>query len=82
MFISLIWYAQEKNEPLFQKKAAGTFYIGNGEYKVVRVGKTGFASTKKLAKKAEADMYRFASENKLRVEKIKVDEVKGGFDIY
>jgi hypothetical protein len=59
-----------------QKKAEGMTYLGNGEYSLVRVGGSGFISTKKLAKKAIEKIEDIANRANAQYEIINVLEYK------
>ena len=80
--VPIVSFGQEESTRFLEKKAEGIFYVGNGEYKVIRVGSSGFVSLKRLTKKAEIDMNDFASENQVSVKMVKVDKMKSTFGVY
>jgi len=67
---------------LFQKLVPGTSYISNGDYKVVKVGKNGFTSTKRLGKEAREAMNVFAQQNNFTVKFASLEIIKAGLGIY
>ena len=78
LFIPLVSFGQQTviiadgklSESLMQNSindtnSAGRFYIGDGKYKIITVGKSSLVSIKKIRKKAIKDIVNFANEKNL-----------------
>ena len=78
LFIPLMSFGQQTviiadgkpSESLMQNSindtnSAGRFYIGDGKYKIITVGKSSLVSIKKIRKKAIKDIVKFANEKNL-----------------
>ena len=59
-----------------QKKNEGTFYLGNGVYRITRVGGSGFVSLKKLNKRCDEEMESIAKKLDVRFELIDTERKK------
>jgi len=63
-------------------KAQGMFLLGEGKYKIVQVGSTGFTSLKKLKKRALEQITNFASSNSLTFKEVDVQLLKAGIGVF
>ncbi len=70
--------AESMNE---QRKKTGIQYLGNGNYKIIEVGSSGFVSLKKLKKRANERLNVFVQKENLKFEVKNVLEFKQSFGV-
>jgi len=65
-----------------ERKSEGIFYLGKGQYKIVKVGANGFVSLKKLGRKCDADIISIANKYNLDYKLSDTKKRKAGIMIF
>tara|TARA_B110000879_G_C10861438_1_gene389357 strand:- start:71 stop:577 length:507 start_codon:yes stop_codon:yes gene_type:complete len=63
-------------------KEQGMFVNGNGKYTVVKVGRTGFVSLRKLQRRALEQIRSFATSNNLNWKEINIQKHNAGIGVF
>lgn len=64
------------------KKEQGTVYLGNGDFKVTKVGGSGFVSLKKLQKRATDQIIAYCISNSLNHKILNVEKFKSTIGVF
>ena len=65
-----------------ERKSEGIFYLGKGQYKIVKIGSSGFVSRKKLGKKCDSDISLIANKYDLEYELTDTQKRKMGIGVF
>lgn len=63
-------------------KEQGFYSLGNGQYKVVKVGGSGFVKLSTLKKRAEEQMQIFSNNNRLTYKVLNIEEQKQSIGVF
>jgi hypothetical protein len=63
-------------------KEQGFYTLGNGQYKVVKVGGSGFVKLSTLKKRAEEQMQIFSNNNRLTYKVLNIEEQKQSIGVF